>query len=538
MDARAVLHRNRGRVATGDRFAEAVDAARAARHASIEVVFDQSWRLLTAMERDALARVSVFRGGFSAEAARAVAKAPPPVLDALIDKSLLRKEEARLHLHPLIQQLAAARLGDGPAHVATQEAHAAYFHLLLAQLKSAVTAGERAALQAIDVEFENCRRAWTWSIKHDQADALARSSAILLDYCDHRGRFEEGLVLLRSAIESPVARADAKLHALLLSKASHLEYRVDRYADAEAMASRAMTGSRDNATKVQSLNVLATCALRLGRLRDARRYFKQALELVSPEQQARWTAATLDHLALVEKALGNYDEALRLSMQSLMEYRRLADVGGEALCLNNIGALHMARDEYELAAVQLREGLALCERHGLVNTRGYILANLTEVALRAGDLAAAESHVVRAIDTSRTTGNRSVLSWATLKRASLTIRRGDIATARATLAEALGIGLAIGVLALKFDAIVGFAEILESQGEKECARRVLAYASHHPSASVLVRNEIRTRLAMLPAASDAEPAWPGLELDDLLHRIVVESNQAYAPLIASLRNAR
>ncbi len=175
---------------------QAVDAAHPARHASIEVVFDQSWHLLTAMERDVLARVSVFRGGFSADAVRAVAKAPLPVLGALIDKSLLRKEEARLHLHPLVQQLAAARLGGGPAHVATQEAHAAYFHRLLAQLRSAVQTAERAALQAIDLDFENCRRAWTWSIEHDQADVLARSSAVLLDYCDHRGRFEEGLVLL------------------------------------------------------------------------------------------------------------------------------------------------------------------------------------------------------------------------------------------------------------------------------------------------------------------------------------------------------
>ena len=38
-------------------------------------------------------------------------------------------------------------------------------------------------------------------------------------------------------------------------------------------------------------------------------------------------------------------------------------------------------------------------------------------------------------------------------------------------------------------------------------------------------------------ASDAEPAWPELELDDLLHRIVVESNIAHAPLIATLRGA-
>jgi predicted ATPase len=82
-------------------------AAYPARHASIDVVFDDSWRRLSGPERDALSRLSVFRGGFSPEEARAVAGASLHVLGALADQSLLRKEDARLHLHPLVQQWAA-----------------------------------------------------------------------------------------------------------------------------------------------------------------------------------------------------------------------------------------------------------------------------------------------------------------------------------------------------------------------------------------------------------------------------------------------
>ena len=90
----------------GTELLQAVDAAQPARHASMDVVFDHSWRLLTPVERDALARLSVFRGGFSAEAARAVAGASLPVLGALADKSLLRKDDARIYLHPLVNQFA------------------------------------------------------------------------------------------------------------------------------------------------------------------------------------------------------------------------------------------------------------------------------------------------------------------------------------------------------------------------------------------------------------------------------------------------
>ena len=294
----------------GTELLHAVDAAHPARHASIEVVFDQSWQLLSEKERDALSRLSVFRGGFSAEAARAIADVALPVLGALADKSLLRKDGKRIFMHPLVQQLAASRLGDGSAFEQTQAAHAAYFHQLLSQLRPAVNAGERYAMQIVDVEFENCRRAWGWSIKHLQADALRRSSGVLLDYLDHRGRFEEGLALLRAALESPLVQSEIELHSLLLSRASHLEYRLDRYAEAQASASRALAAMRrsgDYATKTQALNVLATCALRTGRLKEARRYFKQVLDVESPDHQAHRLAATLDHLAIIEKGLGNYD---------------------------------------------------------------------------------------------------------------------------------------------------------------------------------------------------------------------------------------
>ena len=64
------------------------------------------------------------------------------------------------------------------------------------------------------------------------------------------------------------------------------------------------------------------------------------------------------------------------------------------------------------------------------------------------------------------------------------------------------------------------------------------FAADHPSASGAQRAEIRAQLAHWAHAAKAEPAWPGLDLDELVHRIVVESNVAHAPLIAALRADR
>ena len=81
-----------------------------------------------------------------------------------------------------------------------------------------------------------------------------------------------------------------------------------------------------------------------------------------------------------------------------------------------------------------------------------------------------------------------------------------------------------------------FAEVLQAQGDRVCARRVLAFAADHPSVSAPDRKEIMDQLARLPAPEVPEP-WPAIELDELVHRIISEAPLAHAPLIASLRGA-
>lgn len=524
-------------LAEGTELLRAVDATHPARHASLEQVFEQSWRLLTPVERAALARLAVFRGGFSAEAARAVARAPLPVLAALADKSLIRKDGTRLHLHPLVHQFAAARLGESVERDAMQAAHAAHFLGVLTQLRGTLAAGDRAALQSVDGDFQNVRRAWTWAIAQASADTIAGSAKALLDFCDHRGRFADALALYSAAAESPLAQADPAFGALARSQLAHVLYRLDRYPEAQAQARRALDAARkgDRATRRQAFNVLATCALRGGRLAEAREHFQKVLDVSTGEAHANALAATLDHLALVEKGLGRYDEALRLGLQALALHRRRGAVAAEALCLSNLGSLHLARREHAAAADYLKDALAICEREGIVGTLQYVLSNLTEVTLHLGDLAAAENHARRALDTALSTDHRALVGSARFSLARLALRRGDLDAARATLAAGVETVLPIGIPVLKFDALACFAEILQGQGERTCARQILAYATRHAAATPGARAELQRLLDESPAGDAADGPPPALELDDLLHRIAAESSRAWAPLLGTLR---
>jgi len=105
-----------------------------ARHRSLRSVFDHSWSLLSVEERSVLMRLSIFRAGFTREAAETVTGATLPILASLVDKSLIRRSAvSRYDLHELIRQYATSCLHAkaGENH-ATSKKHAAFYLIMLA----------------------------------------------------------------------------------------------------------------------------------------------------------------------------------------------------------------------------------------------------------------------------------------------------------------------------------------------------------------------------------------------------------------------
>ena len=137
------------------------------RQRSIRAVFDHSWRLLDEREREVFQGLSVFRGGFTREAAPEVVGASLRDLMSLINKSLLHPSSpGRYELHELLRQYGAERLEPGDEHgAAVRDRHCAYYSSALerwaAELKGA---RQREALDEMDLEIENGRAAWYWAV--------------------------------------------------------------------------------------------------------------------------------------------------------------------------------------------------------------------------------------------------------------------------------------------------------------------------------------------------------------------------------------
>ncbi|HEY1328280.1 MAG TPA: tetratricopeptide repeat protein [Casimicrobiaceae bacterium] len=525
-------------VREGTDLLRSVDAARPARQASIEAVFDHSWRLLTPVERDVLARLSMFRGGFTVEAARAVAGAALPVLAALADKSLVRNAGKRMQLHPLVHQVAALRLARNASAIATARAHAEYFHRMLTRLQQPLRYGDHDALVEIEDELANCRSAWRWAIANGGSDMLRRSVLALLDFFEHRGRFVEGLALFREATDA--ASSLMASPTLIDAAIAHLEYRLDRHAEAEARATRVLPVARaehDDEAVLQCLKTLGNCALAMARHRVAKRFFQQSGRRALAMADLRTAAGMLDNEALVDKALGNYDDALRLSLESLSRHRRLGDAAGVALCLNNVGTLYLALGQIQSARVNLQEALELCDRQGIVGTRALVLANLADVALQQERWEEAHAACTRALEVAHHTSNRTVVAYLHLQYVQIALHRADLDGARDHLRSGLSVAIATGRERLQLIAVGCFGEILAAQAEPGCARQVLRFAAEHPLTDAPDREFFERSLADLPAGAEAESHKPSLDLGELVQRIVAETAIAYRPLIATLRGA-
>ncbi len=521
----------------GTELLRAADARLPERHASLETVFEQSWQRLSASEREVLARLSVFHGGFSVETARAVAGASLPVLGALADKSLLTKDRQRMRLHPLVQQLAALKLQALDASSATHDRHARHFHGWLLQLEPAAARGRREALKAIDDDFENARRAWLHSIARQDAAALLRVLPAWRHYFEHRARFEDGLALWRAAADSELAAADALLRARVLAQAALMEMRLARYADAQVTAGTAIDAAEapaDRDARYQALAVQAGCAHYAGRSADAREIYLRALDLARARENVSDIASTLDNLALCEKRLGHYDEALGLTLEALAEHRRHGDDARLAVCLNNLGSLYTFLDEDAAAREHLLEAQALCERHGLVSTRAFALANLGDLALKAGDIDDARSFGEQGLEGADAAGLRSLVAWFKVHLARVAVRQAALDDARTWLADAAALALSLGAQAIKPLVLNALAELLDAQGQPRAARRVLGFAAAEPTLSAPDRDELMAAFTRHRPPDTPDPPWPGWSLTELMQRIVAEAPLAHAPLIAAL----
>ena len=228
------------------------------RHQTLRALIDWSYDLLSPEERSVFERLSVFAGGWTLDAAEAVATsgdvAEWQVLDllaALVGKSLVQAEvihgSTRYRLLETVRHYGAERLAlraDSDLRD-VRVAHRDHY-LAVAEAAAAHLTGpdQGSWLDRLDADQANLRRAGEHAIGDPDGTALVlRLGVALYRYGIVRSRQQQVLELLEPAVRRPDADADPALFAAALVTASHTASWVDIVA-ARLLAEQAVQVAR------------------------------------------------------------------------------------------------------------------------------------------------------------------------------------------------------------------------------------------------------------------------------------------------------
>lgn len=385
------------------------------RHRSMRVVFESAWQLLSREERLVLGKLSVFKGGCSRNAAEYVTQSNLRTLMALVNKSLLyRDENARFHLHELLRQYADEQLGFYGHQDESRAMHSLYYLTMLHHRKNEIWDVESESfLLDFDNDFENVRSAWQWAIgqRHFNNIELALESAY--QYCIRRNRLYEGLKLLDSAIaQILLASDDTSIHAFTLKL---YEYRgrirvsVGQFEGALSdfeIVHAAPTNDNDQVLELEMMVQIGQVLRRMDRHEDAKRQLEHALEIARNRQDEPSVAEVLYHLGTVFWGEGNNAIAYGYHQESVEICERLGLEDSVAmLAYHGMGESEWMAANFEAAFALTTRSLDLSRKLG---NRSYEAENFQNMGwmsvgtLGIGDYEQALNYTSQSLEISQT----------------------------------------------------------------------------------------------------------------------------------------
>jgi predicted ATPase/class 3 adenylate cyclase len=340
-----------------ERLSERLDLLKGGRDAdprqqTLRATIAWSYELLPPEEQQLFARLAVFGGGCTVEAATAVARAELDDLQSLVDKNLVRRTGERFWMLETIREYALERLDESGQASPAWGRLAAWVLALAREAGPQLTGPHQAEwLERIDAERDNVRAALEWAFGNDNADLALEVAVGLGRFWWVRGA-AEGLGWLERGLQ-----------------------RRDLRPEVRAMALEAAGGT----------------AWFLGDRERAQELFEAGLAIFRELGDRAGTAMMLTRLAppLIEG--GHVEEGERLVEEAVSMNRELGQKGELALSLSILGAAAHERRELQKANELLEESAALAQQVGDYWQVAWNLHMLADVALQRDDLGRALS---------------------------------------------------------------------------------------------------------------------------------------------------
>jgi predicted ATPase len=375
-----------------DRLSQRLDLLKAGRDAdprqqTLRATIEWSYELLDEEEKRLFARLSVFAGGCTLEAAEEVCGADLDTLSSLADKSLVRRSGDRFWMLETIREFAAERFDDSGETETIRWRHARYF---LEVAESSGLSADSALVQRhhlVIPERDNMRAALAWAYE--------------------RGEHELGL---RFVVELENFWATTSPHE------------GEDWAEAflEAAGEEGPPELRARVLRVQGGMTHIE-----GNLERAIELWEKSLAIHRSLGDERGVAIMLHRLSTPAAAMGDWARAKALAEESLAGHRRVGWRKGEPQALSQLAAVAQVEGDLEHALALLEESAEISEEVGFRWWLAGALANSAAVSLELGRLADATRHAERALSISHAMQDRVAVLYELAVLAEIAAVDGD-----------------------------------------------------------------------------------------------------------------
>ncbi|MFN2256459.1 MAG: AfsR/SARP family transcriptional regulator [Candidatus Promineifilaceae bacterium] len=469
------------------------------RHRSLRAVFDSSWQLLNEQEQQALRRLSVFHGSFDRAAATAVTGASLVTLSALVDHSMLHRQDGVKEMQPVgqyvllevLRQYAVEKLEEDPDEAASmRERHATHYLDILWQQQDVLIGKDQAeAVTSISQNITEIRYAWRWAVQHQDISSLEHALVPLAQFYYMRSWFNEAFDLFNLA-SSGLAGLEStpqldRFLAQLKSRLGWFTFLVGRQQEGRDLLEDSITllrGSGDALELAYSLSFTAAALAIMGNYKRAKLLAGEALVIYERYQYAYGCAIANNILSQIAYQEGAYLVARQHCEASLAYERAIGNRWSLGFSLANLGRVFYALEDYDEAYKNLQESLVI--RQELRDKRGQAmcLRFLGETAQAQGNLNQAQHNLNASLSLFRSIGSQDETAGALNCLGNLAYARQDLSNARYYYADALKIAKEAATMPRILEATISLA-VLMVEDEPLLAARIATAVLNHPAAS-------------------------------------------------------
>jgi predicted ATPase/class 3 adenylate cyclase len=326
-----------------------------ARQQTLRATIEWSHDLLTPEEQQLFARLAVFAGGCTLEAAEAIGDADLDTLQALAEKSLVRFTNGRYWMLETIREFASERLDESGQAEDLGRRHAE--HYLLVAERAERGSSEQTTVGRLDDEHDNFRAALSWFTKARKADESLRLVCALADSWDVRGQLVEARSHIEAALATDAEQSPA-LRARVLAIASdcaRLQGDVDAATSfcEQSLALSRQAGDSDGIAR--ALHELGEAAMAEERFDKAAELFEEALAVA--RAVGRDGAGSIGNLGYVALLQGDYGRAKTLSDRAVELFRERGHESGVLVGLSNSAQATLMLGRMDDARLRVRDCL-------------------------------------------------------------------------------------------------------------------------------------------------------------------------------------